>query len=194
MSQQKSSKLDPAEWLDVHGDYLFTYAMRRMHDAEGAEEVVQETFVAGLRAQEQYAGTGNERAWLLGILKRKIIDVYRARQRQTALADDSETGDPSTLLFDQRGHWRSDTRLLGAVTQDSLQSGEFWEAFKNCLSNLPPKQAAVFAMREIDDVKSEKICKELKISSSNLWVLLHRARLGLAKCLGTRWNPEGTSP
>lgn len=193
MPKTDSPQLDPSAWLDQHGDYLFAYAVKRLRDGEAAEEVVQETFVAALRAKDQYAGTGSERAWLLGILKRKIIDVFRARQRQTALADDSEAGDPATLLFDQRGHWRSDARLLGVVPSDRITSGEFWEAFQSCLAALPQKQADVFALREIDATSSEKICKDLEITPSNLWVLLHRARLALAKCLGARWNPQEAS-
>ena len=193
MTETPTRQLDPSQWIELHGDYLYAYAMKRMRDAEGAEEVVQETFVAGLRAADQYSGKGNERAWLLGILKRKIIDVYRARQRQTALAEDSEPGDPTTLLFDQRGHWRSDARLLGTVPEGRTLTDEFWTAFQKCLGGLPKKQADVFSMREIDAISSENICKELEISPSNLWVLLHRARLGLASCLGNRWNPEEAS-
>ncbi len=62
---------DPAQWVTRHGDFLYRYALSRLRDIESAEEVVQETFLAGLRSVDQYAGKGAERAWLLGILKRK---------------------------------------------------------------------------------------------------------------------------
>lgn len=71
--------LNPAAWVDQYGDYLYRYAVSRLRDGEAAEEVVQETFVAALRHVEQYEAKGSERAWLLGILKRKIIDLYRFR-------------------------------------------------------------------------------------------------------------------
>ena len=193
MADTDSRKLDPTQWVDRYGDYLFSYAVKRLRDAEAAEEVVQETFVAGLRARDQYAARGDEQAWLLGILKRKIVDLFRARQRQTALDSETEGGDPATLLFDQRGHWRSDTRLLGELPQDPILQGEFWKAFRRCLAGLPQRQADVFALREIDAQSSENICKDLEITQSNLWVLLHRARLALAKCLSTHWHPQESS-
>ncbi len=71
------------------------------------------------------------------------------------------------------------------MRQDCLEKEEFWEAFRRCLSGLPPRQADVFTMRELDGLSTEEICKELNVTPSNLWVLLHRARLGLAKCLGS---------
>lgn len=59
----KSERVDPTTWVDRHGDSLYRYALSRLRDGEAAEEVVQETFVAGLKNVDQYAGTGPERAW-----------------------------------------------------------------------------------------------------------------------------------
>jgi DNA-directed RNA polymerase specialized sigma24 family protein len=42
-------------------------------------------------------------------------------------------------------------------------------------------------MREWLELDSDEICKELQITSTNLWVLLHRARLRLRDCLQQRW-------
>ena len=50
-----TDKVNPADWLREHADYLFRYALSRLRDPEAAEEVVQETFVAGLRAIHQYS-------------------------------------------------------------------------------------------------------------------------------------------
>jgi RNA polymerase sigma-70 factor (ECF subfamily) len=43
--------------------------------------------------------------------------------------------------------------------------------------------AQVFTLREVDEVESDAICEMLSVSSSNLWVLLHRARKHLRQCL-----------
>ncbi len=59
--------------------------------------------------------------------------------------------------------------------------------FEGCLGTLPELQAEVFSLRVMDDVKSEEICKVLSISSTNLWVLLHRARALLRACLEAKW-------
>jgi len=182
--------LDPAEWVNRYGDYLFGYASKRLRDSESAEEAVQETFVSGLRYRDQYAGRGQERAWLLGILKRKIIDAMRARARQRTADSADDDNDISNVLFDHRGHWMGDPRFFGHSPHRRLESQEFWDAFRGCLEGLPRRQADVFSLREIDAKSSEEVCKDLDISPSNLWVLLHRARLRLAHCLKSRWQAE----
>ncbi len=189
-SSPLKAALKPQEWLQEYGDYLYRYALSRLRDGGAAEEVVQETFVAGLRAASQYAGKGAERAWLLGILKRKIVDYIRRRNRGSGLPlGESEEGF-SDSLFDASGHWKADPRFLSAQPSDALEREEFWAAFRNCLAKLPQRQADVFVLRELDEAASEEICKELEISTSNLWVLLHRARLQLAKCLQRTWKGE----
>jgi DNA-directed RNA polymerase specialized sigma24 family protein len=55
---------DPERWLDDHGDYLFKYAVFRLRDDNVAEDAVQETFLAALRAYENFEGRGrSERGW-----------------------------------------------------------------------------------------------------------------------------------
>ena len=56
-----------------------------------------------------------------------------------------------------------------------------------CLEYLPNKQGRVFLMREWLQLDSSAICRELGIAPTNLWVMLHRARLRLRECLQIRW-------
>ena len=184
-------RADPGQWVELYGDFLFRYALSRLRDADAAEEAVQEAFVAGLHAREQYSGKGSERAWLLGILKRKIIDNIRRRSRTVSVESDASNGSFSESLFDQRGGWRVDPRAFASDPGSSLERDEFWSIFRHCLDALPVRQADAFALREMDEQTTDEICKELEISPSNLWVLLHRARLQLADCMRTRWQLEG---
>lgn len=190
-SSQPENTIDPAAWVDEHGDTLFRYALSRLRDPDAAEEVVQETFVAGLRAREQYSGSGSEGAWLLGILKRKVIDFVRRRNRPDAGRGTEPGEDPADTLFDQKGNWRFDPRITGRRPEALLERDEFWQVFRGCLDGLPQRQADVFSLREVEDMSSENICKELQITASNLWVLLHRARLRLMSCMKShlvRWG------
>lgn len=190
-SSQSGSTLDPTGWVDRHGDLLYRYALSRLRDPDSAEEVVQETFVAALRGKDQYTGAGAEGAWLLGILKRKIIDCVRRRNRPDAGRETEPGEDPSETLFDEKGNWRSDPRIMGRQPEALLEREEFWQTFRGCLDSLPQRQADVFALREVEDLSSEHICKALQITPSNLWVLLHRARLRLMICMKshlTRWG------
>ena len=175
--------IDPAAWVDRHGDHLYRYALSRLRNPDAAEEVVQETFVAGLRALDQYAGRGAEGAWLLGICKRKIVDFIRRRNRPDAASGDESGTDPSAGFFDTKGNWRFDPRVTKGRPEASLEREEFWQALRGCLKNLSQRQADVFTLREIDEMASDEICKELGITASNLWVLLHRARLQLTRCM-----------
>lgn len=181
----------PSDWLDEYGDYLYRYAITRLRDGDAAEEAVQETFVAALRNLAQYAGRGSQRAWLLGILKNKIIDFYRKRQRDPVNLDE-DSGDISQMLFDQKGFWRKEVKASLKDSLDSLDREEFWAILDRCLEQLPNRQADAFTLRTIDDHSAEEVCKELEITSTNLWVILHRARLQLSSCMKQRWFQEST--
>ena len=185
---EPGAALNPAAWVDNYGDYLFRYAVSRLRNQESAEEVVQDAFVAALRARDQYSGRGAERAWLLGILKRKIIDYVRKRHREVVDSDLGDDRDIIEQLFDSRGKWRSDPRIFGKAPDAAMESEEFWQVLDGCLDGLPEKQRNVFALREIEGASSDSVRKELGISSSNLWVLLHRARLRLADCIKVKWQ------
>jgi len=180
---------NPAAWVDEFGDYLYRYAFSRLRNGEAAEEAVQETFVAALKHIEQYQARGSERAWLLGILKRKIIDLIRKRNRTVSPSND-DASDPSENLFDLSGSWKEEIRSARYARLDALEREEFWRMVQACLETLPPRQADTFVLREMDDRTTEEICKELEITPSNLWVLLYRARLQLSRCIKNRWPQD----
>ncbi len=181
---------DPNDWVEIHGDTLYAYAISRMHDQSVAEEAVQETFLSALRHRHQYRGEGDEGAWLMGILKRKVIDIQRKQAKQPLglEADDQFVNS----LFDASGHWTSISGPRRSMPLDSLERAEFKAIFEKCLGGLPANQASAFLLKEIEQESSESVCKLLGISSSNLWVLMHRARMRLAECIKTRWEIPGT--
>ncbi len=183
--------INPAEWVDRHGDALYRYALSRLRNSEAAEEVVQETFFAGLKALDQYSGQGAEAAWLLGILKRKLIDYVRQRNRAMTGTDPDSAGDVTETLFDQKGNWRADPRIFGNQPEAALERNEFWKILRDCLSTLPVRQADVFTLREIEGLGTEDICAELGVSDSNLWVMLYRARMRLSACIKSHWSEVG---
>ena len=71
--------------------------------------------------------------------------------------------------------------------EDKLVNSELEDAIYNCLSKLPEKQAAVFKMKTILGYETEVICNELNITPSNLWVIIHRARVSMAECMEKNW-------
>jgi RNA polymerase sigma-70 factor (ECF subfamily) len=173
-----------AAWLDALGDSVLAYARRRVENDQVAEDLVQETFVAALQNFEQFAGRSSPKTWLIAILRNKLIAYYRhrGRHRGMPLDQNATTGD-----FDQRGIWQVPVGPWPHRPDQVLEQREFWQAFDDCLSKLPAAAAEVFVLRVLDGMDSENICNALEISSSNLAVRLHRARMALRNCLEKNW-------
>jgi RNA polymerase sigma-70 factor (ECF subfamily) len=184
----KTGRLDPKTWIAEHGDVLYRYAFFRVYDTAAAEDLVQETLLAGWTARARFRGEAQERTWLIGILKRKVIDHLRRRTREQPLGDIAEDDDAVDRLFrnDAGQHWQT---MSGPWRDpdDSLEQQEFWRIFYECLAELPPRQARLFALTTFEDLRGEELCKVAGASASNVWVMLHRARLRLRQCLETHW-------
>jgi RNA polymerase sigma-70 factor (ECF subfamily) len=184
---------DPERWVTEHGDYLFRYALGRLRDPAKAEDAVQETFLAALKGGKSFAGKSAEKSWLIGILKNKIFDHYRKAARETSFTDLDFYADEESDRFVAdgvgQGGWIHELGPLewSADPGASLDHELFWKTFHDCSSKLPKNVATVFTLREVDGVDSKKICATLNISESNLWVMLHRARMALRRCLETNW-------
>jgi len=181
---------DPfAAEIDTHRRYLLRIARLQLRDADLAEDVVQETLVAALSARQGFSGRSTVRTWLTGILKHKIVDAIRQKSRRPLVnasfdeEADLETFDP---MFTDSGAWEAPPADWGDP-ENALSRQQFMEVLGECLERLPPATARVFMMREILELDSAEICKELTITANNLWVILYRARMSLRQCLEQNW-------
>lgn len=171
---------------------LLRFARLQLRDAAAAEDAVQETLLAALTGSHRFENRSSYKTWLVSILRNKIIDIIRKQSREvtaTSLADDEEGDERLTeALFDRRGHWQAAAQPgRWADPEASFEQQQFWAVFESCLDHLPAKTARVFMMREFLGFETDEICKEAGISSTNCWVVLHRARLRLRTCLETNW-------
>lgn len=185
------SSCDAAAWLTEQGDYLYRYALLQLRDEAAAEDAVQETLLAAMGAWQRFSGESSIKTWLTGILKHKILDIFRQRAKEpqyTPFSDDpiTELEQLEASLFRADGHWLRKPQLW-SEPESNLDQKRFWQAFIACLEQLTPSHAQVFNLCELEGLSTEAICKELKITSTNCWVMLHRARLGLQQCLETHW-------
>ena len=179
---------DPETWLSDYGDLLYRYALIRVRSEATAEDLVQDTLLAGIQSFRNFNRQSSVSTWLIGILKHKIIDHFRKSRLETVDISESETDDELiSYQFDDRGHWK--VSLVEWTTPDqTLDDEQFWQAFNRCLSRLPENMANLFILRVMEGLSSEDCCKVLNFNSTNqLWVTLSRVRMRLRQCLDVQW-------
>ncbi len=180
--------INPEQWVERHGDYLYNYAVSRVQSKETAEDLVQDTFISALKAKENFRGESAELTWLMSILKRKVIDFYRKRGSNKEISA-SNFSKPFQGEEGMTGHWILERapKDWQKETHSPIREEEFQNIMSLCLSLLPEKWRAVFVLRVMEEINSDEVCKEIGCSSSNLWVILHRARLKLRECIENKW-------
>jgi RNA polymerase sigma-70 factor (ECF subfamily) len=187
----------PDTWLAEHGDCLYRTALLRVRNPDIAADLVQDTLLAALRTTEKFGGRSSVRTWLLGILKHKISDHFRKLGRETNFTDLAFFQDEQHERFDSADFWNADGRgpcAWNTSGEEALTRSEFLTALQACLGKLPERVSAVFLMREMDDEPCPAICETLGVSASNLWVMLHRARMALRHCLESTYFTPSPSP
>jgi len=178
--------------LEQHRPYLLRFALLQLRDRSAAEDAVQEALLAAIQGASQFAGQSSLRTWLVGILKHKIIDSLRKVSREQPVESFEDRGEDLDAFFSEDGHF-AEAPHDWANPERSLEQRRFFEALERCLQSLPQKTARAFTMRELMGLETEEICKELRISTSNCWVMLYRARMSLRACLEQTWFLAGSS-
>ncbi len=169
---------------------MLKFATLQLRDASLAEDAVQEALLAAHKASSRFEGRAKLKTWVFSILRNKIIDILRERSRRPTESLTEEDGRDAELdaLFDERDHWtREGSPSDWGEPEAAFNNAQFWQVFEICLNHMKEKVARVFMMREFIGLETEEICRELEISESNCWVILHRARSRLRLCLEQKW-------
>ena len=179
-------KIDPNNWIKLYSDYLFNFTITRVSSRDIAQDLVSETFFAGLKSMANFKGEASERTWLISILKRKIIDHYRKINSNKGKAEVRMSYNSDT---ETEGDWLEERVAdpFDKTAEDKIENSELGLAIHDCLGKLPEKQAQVFRMKTLLNYETEAICNELNITASNLWVIIHRARTAMASCMEKNW-------
>lgn len=181
-----STKVDPAHWVATHADALYAYAVNRLDDEDLCRDLVQETFLAALEKLSEFRGESSERTWLTAILKYKVIEVYR--KRNSSWFVDQE---PEPEYFEpDNGHWKEvwSPRPMPLDQGDPTLQKELMGILQKCLQKLPALWRSIFSMKHMDETATEVICKELKVTPSNYWVIIHRAKVNLRACIQKEYS------
>lgn len=192
--QAQSSLIDPVFLKDLRVQ-MHKFAVLQLRDDSLAEDAVQEALIGALKNASSFGRRAALKTWVFAILKNKVVDILRQRQRTVEVSSMLRNGEDEEsldMLFDTKGMWHKEERP-GSWSQpaESVKDQHFWRVFETCLSGLPENQARLFMMREYLELESAEICVTLNITTSNLHVMLYRARLRLRECLENRWFLEG---
>lgn len=184
--------LNPNNWTNTYADELFGYAMNKTGRTELAEDLVQETFLAGLKSLKKFKGQSSERTWLFSILKFKIADYYRKASTKYEINNSKFEIDENSFIdncFTEDGEWKENSapKDWGIDYSNSIENKELGTALNGCIDKLPENQKRLVALKLVEEEETEKVCKELNITTTNYWVIIHRAKLQLRGCLEKNW-------
>lgn len=188
MSDSARSKLQPESWLEEHGDVLYRYALARTGRRDVAQDLVQETLLAAWQGQKNFLGDASERSWLVGICRHKIIDHFRqSARRDAALTDWPRDSGEQADCFKPNGSWRHPPGVWDHGPLGTVEAEGFLQVLQQCMAGLPAAQRECFELRELAETPAEDAGRALGVSLNHLYVLLHRARLALRRCLEKHW-------
>ena len=190
-----ASILSDTAFLNDLRRQMVKFATLQLSNSHAAEDAVQEALIGALKNANSFAGRAALKTWVFAILRNKIADVLRQKQRMvdasSLLREDEESEDFSEL-FDQKGFWQADEKpATWGNPQSALHQNQFWKVFEACLEGLPGNQARVFMMKEFVELDAAEICTAVGITTTNLNVMMHRSRLRLRECLENTWFQKG---
>jgi len=192
MNQTNSEAVNDtaANWVEAHGDYLFNFAIGQVRDPHVAEDLVQETFLAAIKSQGTFSGRSSERTWLVSILRHKLYDYLRRTCRERATRVEPSASSAAGSALDETLLWVHQVAAESTSPSRRIELAEFREHLEKALGKLPPRVAQVFQLYTIEERPNQEVCERLKISESNLWVMLYRARKQLRVELDGWWQAE----
>lgn len=190
-----ASILSDTAFLNDLRRQMVKFATLQLSNSHAAEDAVQEALIGALKNAKSFAGRAALKTWVFAILRNKIADALRQKQRMvdaSSLLREDEEGEDFSELFDQKGFWHADEKPADwGNPQGALHQSQFWKVFEACLEGLPGNQARVFMMKEFVELDAAEICTAVGITTTNLNVMLHRSRLRLRECLENTWFLKG---
>ena len=172
--------------VSKHHSALIRMALGHVADREVAEEVVQDTWMAVIEGLTRYDGRSSLRTWIFGILIHKAKDRGVREKRHTTFSDFESKDDEHDEMVDpsrfQRsgewaGHWAFPPQPWDNQTPEKLlASQQAVNAMNKAIESLPRTLKEVLILRDIEGIEAKEACELLKITETNLYVRLHRAR------------------
>lgn len=146
-------------------------------DYSSAEDVVQETWVNVVYAIKKFEGRSGLKTWLHRIVANRCKNRLRTSNREISSEFGEELEPGLADRFQSGGRWSTPPKLRFEEHAESLmENGALSDCLDKHLSALPEQQRSAVMLYEAHQHKAEDVCNILDISTSNLRVLVHRAR------------------
>ncbi|MFY9577945.1 MAG: sigma-70 family RNA polymerase sigma factor [Gaiellaceae bacterium] len=177
--------------VQEYGPAMLRVARMFVSSRAVAEEVVQEAWVGVLKGIGRFEGRSSLKTWIFRILTNTAKTRALREGRSvpfSSLAGEGEEGavDVDRFLGDDTrfpGHWAAPPQRWEAAPEGRLLAAETLEVLEREIAKLPPNQAVVVTMRDVEGFDAGEVCNALDISETNQRVLLHRARTKLRRAL-----------
>jgi len=169
--------------MDTYSDELFHWAFYKTSEKELAADLVQETFLKAFKNLNGFKEESSPKTWLFSILNHLVIDFYRQKEHDPLRKVDE-------TFFDRNDKWsliNNPKEWSDLEEEPLLDQPDFVKTLDDCIDSLPKKWSAVIRKKYVQAKKSKEICKELELSSSNYWQIVHRAKIQLRSCLEKKW-------
>jgi RNA polymerase sigma-70 factor, ECF subfamily len=160
-----------ARWVCDHARAIRGYVFGLVGRWDVADDVVQEVFERAWRARDRYEDAGRERAFLLKIADRLVID----RSRRLA----------PELNVDDTAWSELEPAAMVATPLDSLVSGEASAELEAALAQLSPHQRRVLLLRYFSDMSFDEIATTLDCPLSTALSHCRRGLMTMRKLLTT---------
>ena len=92
-------------------------------------------------------------------------------------------------VFNSSGEWLGSSKPQEWRESETnlLDDDDFQSVLRKCIGNLPDNWNACVTLKYLQEKKTEEICQDLGITTSNYWQMMHRAKLQLRECIDENW-------
>uniref|UniRef100_A0AB33JE44 RNA polymerase sigma-70 region 2 domain-containing protein n=2 Tax=unclassified Prevotella TaxID=2638335 RepID=A0AB33JE44_9BACT len=178
--KQKEEEIN--HWIELYSGLLLNKAVSMVADKNDAMDLVQETFISASTSYHKFERRSTPLSWLQNILRNKISDFYRMQYRSPEVISTS-------TFFDASGSWTDNSVLheWPHGIDDSEADDTLLDTLDKCIEYLPKQWRVTVKRYYIEQKKADKVCRELGVTSGNLWKILQRSRMQLRKCIELNW-------
>ena len=157
------SQADFQRWVADHGPAMYRIAYRLVGDRHEAEDVVQDAFRSAWKSRKSFEAGRGERAWLVAILRRRVVDYWRRSSSLSVVAAEN--------TFD-----------VGVNADDPL-ANDYTDEMQHALGRLPPELKETLLLVVVAELTHQEAADLLQIPLGTVLSRVSRARSRLREVL-----------